>query len=296
MESIKRYYKRYWRKEPQTPLGLLAYQFLCKIIGTLYQLQHREVLRQTERELHEKANHNLKNKRSVFVFANGPSLKDIDLEKISQLQKMGTHDVIAVNSFISRSGQHLKPNYALFADGIHFGINTEESKLCAQYKKDISFCNENKIITFIPAEFFKNSNINNKLAFCTIASIYGKNTSNICKPVGFYRLTALFALTLAKQLKYENIYICGFDNSYFKDFEITKTGDCTLHHHHYYDKPTDNVAVTPIANSTTEIFFDIYRHFSYIEKITKESHQYSNIAKTTYLSCIKIDNGLDIYR
>ncbi len=296
MEILKRYYKKYWRKEPQAPLELFLYKAACTIIGLTYQLKHKEELRQTERKLHERANQNIKNKRSVFVFANGPSLRDIDFEKISKLQKTGTHDVITVNSFISKSGKHLKPNYAVFADGIHFGVNTEESKLAEQYKADISFCNDNGITTLIPAEFYKKAEIREKLAFCTIASIYEKNTSNICRPVGFYRLTALFALTLAKQLKYEQIYICGFDNSYFKDFEVTQNGDCVLKHHHYYDKSTDNVTVTPLTNSTTEIFFDIYRHFSYIEKITKKNPQYQNIAKTTYLSCIKINNNLDIYK
>lgn len=296
MSFIKRYYKKYWDKEPQTVFDIFAYKTVCRIISLLYFLKYITVLRNTEKELSVRAKYNSTNKRSVFVFANGPSLGDIDFEKVSKLQKTGDYDVIAVNSFLSKSGTVLQPNYAVFADAIHFGIKIDESSESAQYKEDIAYCHEHNIITLIPAEFYKKTNIKNKFAFCTIASIYDKNIKNICRPVGFFRLTALFALALANQLKYDNIYICGFDNSYFKDFEVDEGGGLKLKHYHYYNDFNDNVDVTPLADSTTSIFFDFYRHFHYIEKITKGSPNFYNVAKKTYLSFINKNNSLDIYK
>jgi hypothetical protein len=296
MQKLKTLYKKYWKQEPTSATSLAIYNAYCSAVSTAYRLRHLKILSKTKKLLSELATTNEEQKRRVFVFANGPSLKDIDLSKIRALQNQGNHDVIALNSFLSKSGEEIKPNYAIFADSIHFDDASKTQRPRDQYLKDIEYCRKNSITTLVPAEFYENVPLDTKLAFCTIGNIYNRNIDSICRPVGFYRLTALYALVLAKQLNYDRIYIAGFDNSYFKNFEVSEEGKCTLKHIHYYDKSDAITTVTPLANSTTEIFYDIYKHFYFIQKITKDDYRFINVAKETYISTIPIDHTLDIYK
>lgn len=295
MQKIKNYYRKFWKQEPRSAFDLAIYNTVCQIICTGYYLKYRKILKQTEKTLAKIAAKNREEKRSVFVFANGPSLKNLSFEKIAKLQKNKTHDVIALNSFLSKSGHYLKPDYAVFADSIHFQTPENSGKPRDQYLADIEFCRSNQITTLVPAEYYASVNLETKLAFCTIANINGNNTQTICKPVGFYRLTALYALTLAKQLGYHQIYIAGFDNSYFKDFRISSDGICVLQHIHYYDDSSSNTTVVPLGNSTMEVFYDIYKHFHFIDKIAGNDDRFLNIAKETYLNTIPIYHSLDVY-
>jgi len=296
MQRLKTLYKKYWKQEPTSATSLAIYNAYCSAVSTAYWLRHLNKLTKTKKSLSGLATTNEEQKRRVFVFANGPSLKDIDLAKIRALQTQGNYDIIALNSFLSKSGEEIKPNYAIFADSIHFDEANKSQKPRDQYLKDIEYCRKNSITTLVPAEFYENVPLDTKLAFCTIGNIYNKNTYSICRPVGFYRLTALYALVLAKQLNYDRIYIAGFDNSYFKNFEVSKKGECTLKHIHYYDKKDATTTVTPLANSTAEVFYDIYKHFYFIQKITKDDYRFINVAKETYISTIPIDHTLDIYK
>lgn len=293
LEYLNKYYKKYWKQEPKSGLELALYNFICTIICKSYSFKYREVLRRTDVALNEAARRNIAESRSVFVFANGPSLKDLDFSKIAMLQSKGGHDVIALNSFLSKSGSVLKPDYAVFADSIHFDVDGKQRD---QYIADIDYCRKNNITTMVPAEYYDSADLENKLAFCTIGNIYGSNTQSITKPVGFYRLTALYALALARQLNYRKIYIAGFDNSYFKNFEVTPDGDCILQHIHYYDDENANTSVTPLFNSTVEIFYDFYKHFYFIEKVAGTDGRVLNVAKKTYLSFVPSDRSMDIYR
>lgn len=295
MKNLKQYYKKYWEREPVSILDLILYKMVCNVVCAGYLLSHIKKLVKTKKVLLERSKRNTREKRSVFVFANGPSLKDIDLAKVVELQNKGNYDVIAINSFLSKSGKKIKPDYAVFADGIHFQSNSRNTKI-NQYAEDIKYCVENNVTTLVPAEHYGSCSIGPKLAFCTISNIYSKNTKTICKPVGFPRLTAFYALVLAKELGYHRIYIAGFDNSYFKDFEVTGEGQSILRHVHYYDDHSTDTSVTPMINSTVAIFYNFYRHFYFIEKITKDDTKIINVAKVTYINTIPIDLSLDIYK
>lgn len=296
MRKVKQYYKKYWGQEPSSALDLAIYNATCSLICAGYYLKYRKLLKQAEKKLAEIAHRNKEEYRSAFVFANGPSLKDLSFEKIAKLQKQKTHDVIAMNSFLSKSGNILKPNYAIFADAIHFQPHERTRGLNDQYLNDLEFCRANGITTLVPAEYYESVDIVRKIAFCTIANINSRNVNSIFKPVGFYRLTALYALTLAKQLGYHQIYIAGFDNNYFEDFSVSADGRCILQHIHYYDDDMTNTTVVPLGSSTMEVFYDIYKHFHFIDKIAGGDSRFFNIAKKTYLNTIPLNHTLDVYK
>ena len=290
MKIAKSIYNKYWRKEAQFIPSLIINIVFCKIAGLLYSARYRHDLKITRSYI--EAALDIKKNKDVFVFANGPSLKDIDFYKIAQMQAQGL-DVIALNSFISRSAHSLTPDYVVFADKLHFGLKETESD---QYAKDMEWCIKNNTKIFIPAHYSKLINTQNKFSFNAFSEIYSSNTSDITKPLGYYPLTALYALSIAKSMGYRKIFIAGFDNSYFKDFEISESSEAIINHKHYYDSENDKTQIKQQNIPTSEVFFDFYRHFKFIEKITDADPTFENISKTTYINTIKRNHSLNIYK
>lgn len=287
----KIYYQTPFRKEMESGFGLIFYKIFTKFIGFTYTAYHFKSLISSRNKSKTIKKSIVDNEKNAFVFANGPSLSDIDLGKVRKLIEGGEYDLIAVNSFLSKSSSEIMPTFAVFSDNLHFNVDDKDS----QYSKDVSICKEKNIKYFVPFKYYqcKSSLQIGYNAFC---EIFSKNTSNILNPPGFYGLTALHALRVAKHLGYKNIYICGFDNSYFKDFEVGDTGEMVIRHRHYYDGKSNDVEVPCLYERSSEFFFDTYRHFHYIEKITKTDGGFLNVALHTYLSSIRRDLTLDIYK
>ena len=156
-------------------------------------------------------------------------------------------------------------------------------------------CEKNRINYFVPLQHVKGRG-SLRVGYNAFCDIFSENTTNIFAPAGFYGLTALHALRLAKCLGYKKIYLCGFDNSYFKDFEIKDDGGMVIRHRHYYDDALGEFEVPCIYDRSSEFFFDGYRHFRYLEKITGGSDIFVNIAKKTYTNAMERSFELDVYK
>lgn len=291
LDKLKKYYQHPFRNEVQGVSSLLLHKIISKLIGTLLTLKYSYKIYESRKRV-LKIKTNIKNKKkSVFVFANGPSLKDIDFPKVKKLVDSGEYDIIAVNSFLSKSIESVSPTFAVFADNLHFDKEGKNN----QYQQDVDICKKFAIQYFVPFQHFDCiSDI--QIGYNSICDIFSKNTKNIFSPSGFYGITAFHALRVAKYLNYENIYMCGFDNSYFKDYEVKKNGDMIIRHQHYYDDVKSNTEVPCIYENSSEFFFDTYRHFKYLEKITNSGGNFKNIALNTYMSTIKRSFELDIYK
>lgn len=288
MKFLKSEYYRFWLNEPEKTYQLFGNKLMCAAASLVYGALFFVPLRKTRNFLKKSANKN--SARNVFVFANGPSLKDIDFDKIAKMKSNG-YDVIAINSFVSKSANQLKPDYVVFADNIHFGRRVAAS---TQYEDDLSWCVDNNVRLFVPAHYYKSVASKNKVAFNAFANIHSKNTTDITRPLGYYPLTALYALSLAKSLGYKNVYIAGFDNSYFKDFVVHDDNEIELRHKHYYDSDQVDTVVKRDSTPTSKLFFDFYRHFYFIEKVV--DCRFINVSKVTYLNTIVKDNSMDIYK
>ena len=287
---LKSYYSKYWFKEHQSSAELLMHKAFIWAAGFVYRLKYRKDLKKTERFGIDARRANCN--RKVFVFANGPSLRDIDLQKVAELKRNG-YDLIAINSFVSKSAHIVKPDYVVFADKIHFGLKSTDNE---QYANDLRWCAANNVIVLAPVQYIHLVEADNKVAFNAFANTYSRNTVDISRSLGFYPLTALYALAIAKFLGYQDIYISGYDNSYFKSFEITEKNGVSLMHPHYYDEQGSNTAVDRSWAPTSEIFFDFYRHFKYIEKVVSGVGGVYNISKQTYLNTLPRNTGLDVYK
>lgn len=295
IDKLRMMYKSYWVAEPKSTLGIGWYKVLGALLFFAYRLRYQSLLRIGKKEVGKIISERGTNQKSCFVFANGPSVSDIDFKKIRSLQEEGGYDVLAINSFLSKSGP-LIPDFAIFADHIYFTDNEVIADINSDYCKTISYCNRFHIKCFVPAQHVNNSRFVKNIPFCAFSRIYSNRVNNIFTSTGYYPLTALYALSLAVTLQYKEIYVCGFDNSYFLSYAVDDFGNCVLRHVHYYDdEEKANTEVKHIKGGSASIFFDIYRHFYFLEKFGRQNKNIINIAKTTYTDAFPRRLDLDVY-
>lgn len=286
---VKRIYTRPFLHETRSITDVLAYRIVSKVVWLAYAIKYRNRLCRTARFVDLQKQVNRATRRKAFVFANGPSVGDIDLNKIRALCESGDFDLIAINSYLSKSADIAKPTYAVFADNVHFS-DTE-----SQYRDDINKCKSLGIKYFAPAKY---ADDNDALvySYCSLCDIDSKNTADITRPAGYYGVTAFFALSLAAMLDYSEIHICGYDNSYFLNYSVLDNGEMCIRHKHYYDSNETDARVACIYKKASEFFMDVYRHFFFLEKITANDSRYTNLAKITYFNCVKRNFEMDVYK
>lgn len=286
-DLIKHYHNQPFLNETRNIRDIVAYRAAMQAARLGYALTFRKELKRTRTYIEDLRREISKEDKSAFVFANGPSLSDIDLKKIAGLCE-GRHDLIAVNSFLSKSARIARPRFAVFCDNVHFSGKDD------QYSRDMETCIDLDITRFVPAKYIQGDP--NSFGYCSICNIDSPNTSDLTRPAGYYGVTAFFAISLAKMLGYERIHLCGFDNSYFKDFEVDEGGNMHIHHRHYYDDRMTETKVPCLYDRTSNFFFDAYRHFNFLEKICGSDPRIVNIARKSYVSTIPRFFGLDVYK
>ncbi|WP_431475314.1 MULTISPECIES: 6-hydroxymethylpterin diphosphokinase MptE-like protein [Marinobacter] len=234
-------------------------------------------------------------KDKAFVFANGPSLSDIDFRKVKEYQA-SSYDVITINSFSSKAidVHGIVPDFCVFGDPYHFH---DDDIINDQASDDIEMVNKHGIPAFVPMHLFSRSRFLNSIPFCSVSNPYSKNVSNCFRPLGYYPTTAFYALSIAIFLGYEEVRICGFDNSYFLNFTVDKNGNKYFVDKHFYDRyPKKRHIDSFLFPKTSHVFLNFSRHFRYLEKISDGFPGIKNVAKVTYTDAFPIDFSLDIYR
>jgi len=297
-DKLKKKLKPLYREEQTTFLGLLALRLLTEINCLLYQARHYKLKKETRRKRSDLRSKRAKN---VFVFANGPSVSDLDLTKVKKLRDSGEFDLITVNSFASNaiSKFEILPTVSVFADPVYYR-SCDDPLFSQSFQKDIDAMNEHGVPAMVPYRYYKMSRFNESIPYSGVRNVFRKNVSDVTKPFGFFNLTAFHALSLAIDLEYENIYICGYDNSYFKSYEVDEDGEQYFADKHFYDKGVQTRRHLPAEDygPTSRIFYDTYRHFKYLEKISKHGKKnvkIYNVAKTTYTCAFPRRFDLDIY-
>lgn len=288
-----------YRKEIDSVLEIFFFKILIFLKGLIYVMFYRKYRNKSISFFNES---NRKKRKNVFVFANGPSLGDLDFEKVKNFLKGDDWSLITVNSFASKAikSYGISPDYCVFGDQFHYTGDAGVG-ITKQAEQDIESVNELNIAAFVPYQFMKCSKFKNSIPFCSSSNIYSKNISDLNKPLGYYPMSAFYALSLAINMGYENIYICGFDNSYFKDFYLDSKGDKFFIDKHFYDKEGEGQREIKKRDfeNTSDVFLNFYRHFLYLEKINKNIPRGSvinNIAKITYTDAFGRFLSLDVYK
>ncbi|MGJ0353774.1 6-hydroxymethylpterin diphosphokinase MptE-like protein [Aliarcobacter cryaerophilus] len=236
--------------------------------------------------LNTKKLHNTMFKTNAFVFANGPSLSKIDLEKIKNLQKNEDYKVFCVNSFIRSFDQVIIPDYYILSDPVYFGEDIDLLKpgRYEELQEDLEKIEKYKITLFIPVQFkafVDKKKIDTKIYyFNDYEFFWSNNVVDILKPRSYLSMTAYKAIAIASYLGFNKIYICGFDNNWFKTIEVDENNSLFYYNNHaslqacsgkHFVKPNEARNIGNLLYQHSFLFNNLYNFPKNIINLDKES-------------------------
>jgi hypothetical protein len=232
----------------------------------------------------------------VFIFANGPSVNNLDPNKINSCE----YDVFCVNGFLfSEFSNYVTPSHYVLSDPSYFnGAKGNDSQRDIQKNNRlVDDFQKNKITLFVPFEYLEFCEYNDKYGFCDIEAMYSNNTCDITAPRGYRSMTAYKAISIASYLGYEAIYICGFDNSYFKYLEVDEANQVSYVIPHLVGGEAERVYISsvPGCGETVGEYMYIDHHlFDDLEKFNGAN--IINLDKESLVTAFSKKHNLDIYR
>lgn len=293
IEYIKLFFLKYVNNSSHT-LSADIKEFVATYILSvgyyiLYIFPQRDELKRTNKLK------NTTNGKKCFVFANGPSMNLLDVEKIEGYQKAG-FDVICVNSYIlSDMAKTVVPNYYVLSDPVSFGVseNIVPNDVMDAQKRQIEHLNELNIPVFIPAQFSNLNLITNHYIFNDFENRFSKNIDPI-KPRGYRTMTAYKTLAIACYMGYETIYICGFDNDYFKAISVDENNDAYIIDKHFYDQGIKIRTTPSVGKGMGDILWEHHRLFKNLELFTH--HNITNLNKNGLIDTFSKKHNLNLYK
>ena len=238
---------------------------------------------------------NTKVDKKAFVFANGPSLGKLDPYKIKKYQEMG-YDVFAGNSYINSSfGEIVVPDYYIFSDNVHFGRHSSTDTI-EHYARDVKRILELKIPIFIPHRYCRKIDWPNSYVFNDSFDVFSNNVVDMTKRKGYVSLTLFKAISAACYMGYEKIYICGFDNDYFKYYQGDEDNNIFFLDNHFYSKENSEPVKRKqeFHKSMGELLLNISLLFAGLEKF--KTKPIINLDKSGLVNSFSKKHSLDVYR
>jgi hypothetical protein len=235
---------------------------------------------------------NTRKSKKAFVFANGPSLRKIDFNKINKLG----FDVFVTNKFNDNNNDKLRLNFYVLSDPRYFDPSHKWFRIKENIKKKIY---KNKYLTlFVPFEFITHDLLaDNVYGFCDYQNESSNNVSNIILPRGFISLTGYKALSIALYLGYSEIYICGFDNSYFSNIFSDKNNNLKNKIEHFYkkkDKEDENIKSN--WKSLGHMLYSEHFLFTDLDKFAKvKGSKIINLDESSLVTSFEKKHNLKIY-
>ena len=235
---------------------------------------------------------------SAFVFANGPSVNLLDPVKINLYKNIG-YSVFGINSYISTEfGEKVIPDYYVVSDPAHFGIHFYDipEKRKKEIANDMEKIIDHNISLFAPSSLYKRIKYKNIFPFNDSENIFSNNAVNILHPRGYVSMTAYKALAAACYLGFKKIYVCGFDNNYFKNIEVDQENNMFYPDDHFYhqDRNTKMHKVHPLEGRTLgEFLFNHHFLFKQLEKFKK--YPIINLDKFSLVDAFSKKHDLDVY-
>ena len=292
MERIKTFFQNYANNSSHTLSADIKEFFATYVLSVgyyiLYTFPQRDELKRTK-ELK-----NTKKGKKCFAFANGPSMNLLDIKKIEKYQKTG-FDVICVNSYItSDMAKTVVPNYYVLSDPTYFGasqIVLPDDVIDAE-KRQIASLIELNIPVFIPTHFSNLNLFNSYYIFNDFENRFSRNIDPT-KPRGYRTMTAYKALAIACYLGYDNIYICGFDNDYFKAISVDENNDAYIIDKHFYDDGVKIRTTPSVGEGLGDILWEHYRLFKNLDFFRQ--FNIINLNKNGLIDVFSKKHDLDIY-
>lgn len=291
LDEIKLFFAKQVTNSSHTLSADIKELFATNIMSIAYYLKY--ILPQRNELKRTKELKNTKKGKKCFVFANGPSMNLLDIRKIERYQKSG-FDVICVNSYIiSEMAKTVIPDYYVLSDPVSFGAsnNAVSDDIINAQKRQLFCLNNLNIPVFIPAQF-SHDLIKNYYIFNDFENRFSKNIDPL-KPRGYFTLTAYKALAIACYLGYETIYICGFDNDYFKMISVDENNVVYYNNKHFYDDGEKTKAISSCGNTISDLFWDNYLIFKQLELFN--NYNIINLNKTGFVDAFSKKHNIDVY-
>jgi len=274
-----------------SPFGSLKYSFKCMYRTSIYYLQY--ILLRQSKLSSTKHLYNSKKNSKAFVFANGPSFNLLDRNKVKYYMEHESFDLFAVNSFI-RYCCPLIPTHYILSDPAYFNfydkryVNIKEMII-----NDLESLQKINSSIFIPIEFDKQFPYNHN-CFVDSENFFSSNVFNILSPRGYLSMTAYKALAICGYLGYNEIYICGFDNNYFKTLEVSSNNEIILHDYHFYNTKTkDTVLKMDWEPSLGSFLYRDHFLFAHLEKF--KTKKIINLDPNSLVDAFVKNHNLDVY-
>lgn len=292
MEHIKAFFQKYANNSSHTLSAdikeLIATYILNVGYYILYIFPLRDELKRTK-ELK-----NTKKGKNCFVFANGPSMNLLDVEKIEKYQKSG-FDIICMNSYIiSDMAKMIVPDYYVLSDPVSFFASNRlisDDVMKAQEKQN-KVLNELNIPLFMPAEYSNLNLFKNYYMFYNFGNRF-KSYVNPLKPRGYPTTTAHKALTIACYLGYDEIYICGFDHDFVKNILVDENNNPYFSINHYYDTRIKTKITHESGKNVSILLWEQHQLFKNLERFKK--YNIINLEKHGLVDAFTKKHNLDVY-
>lgn len=279
------YYYPFW-KPISNPVLFCIYKLLIWFLSSIERIVFFREFRRTL-DFIERTKLDIKDSE-VLVLANGPSVKDLDLKKLNRNNKLFK---ITLNSFTaSVPSTEFKSDLIVFCDPASLKDEKFKHTFESAYELNVPIIMPINMKKYLP-EFRDNIYF-----ISALNDVCSSNVDKLIRPLGYYSMTAFYALSISKNISTNNILICGYDNSYFKSFNVDSYSRASVHHHHFYAEEDTEVGVLELrkGKSSSFHFYDFYQHFRFLEKICDDD-RIVNVAKETYLANVPRDLSREIY-
>jgi hypothetical protein len=306
--NIKRKYKPYYKRTFSFNLFDYMVYFLLDHYLLIKQLYLILSSKNKIKELKKTSLlRNAMNHTNAFVFANGPSLKKLDFFKVKKYQEEG-FKIFCVNSFIGDgTGLIFIPDYYVLSDPAFFGffnelyeiLDKEADKRIEEIKNNINALKNNKDIKlFVPIQFYRKLDMDNEIFYFNDIEYrwFNKNVSNIIYPRAYLSMTAYKALAIACFMGFEKIYICGFDNDYFKNITVDIENNLYYTNMHFKEQGDSKIrkVTHSEASNIAELLLDFSSLFEDLYKFPKD--RIINLDKESLVDAFSKKHDLDIYK
>jgi len=234
--------------------------------------------------------------KRAFVFANGPSLSILNPLKI----KDTGYDIVAVNGYLWSDFSNIaKPTHYVLSDPVCFlydstSVSASRNHITNKYSFILKEIMESGISLFVPTKYLDTlpTSRKNIFGFCDIENELSKNIMDITKPRGYLSMTAYKALAISLYLGYDRIYICGFDNDYFKYLESNIDNQLFYTDKHFFDSGK-KLNASSHANSVAEYLYKDHFLFSHLSKFPKS--RLCNLDPKSLNTYFEKKHNLDVY-
>lgn len=186
------------------------------------------------------------------------------------------------------------PNYYVLSDPTSFneGSQTVSKEIVDNQKRQIDRLNELNIPVFIPAQFSKLNILKQCYIFNDVENRFSRNIDPL-KPRGYLSMTGYKALAIACYLGYDTIYICGFDNDYFKTITVDENNDLYYTDKHYYDNGIKSKTGPNVGKGLGNYLWEHHLLFKGLELFNH--YNIINLNKNSLVDAFPKSHNLDIF-